>query len=115
MENNNLTYNEAKSLAATYQHLKGSKLFPDKDWRISSVAVAPANSLEKWLFAHIYMDTQDEEQALRFYKKEGYDVILISVYDPVAELVTFQTLDEYLMKNNREEFHYSYMALPASV
>lgn len=89
---------EAAAIARSYQHLVGQKLMANEEWPIHCVAVAPADRLSKWLFAHIYMDTRNEQEALRFYKKDVYDVILISVCNPLAERVTFLELDEYLRR-----------------
>ncbi len=91
-----LTLEQAGVLAYQYQSLVGRPLCDTKDWLIDCVAIAPADPLNQWLFAHLYMDTGCIVQAGHFYHHNTFDVLLISVYDRSREGVAFKDLRSYL-------------------
>lgn len=87
---------EAQALCERYQYLVGKKMFPDKDWTIDCVAVAPADRLNQWLFAHFYLEAACPKAALNFYQHPGFDVIVLSVHDRKLEAVAFKDIRTYL-------------------
>jgi hypothetical protein len=98
-----LTLQEAQELCGTYQHLIGQRLFPDKDWTIDCVAVAPADRLSQWLFAHFYLECGCPRSAIRFYKTGGYSVIALSVRDRRPESIVFRELSACLAEQAAPE------------
>ena len=96
MKKQPLTLEQAGLLASEYQALVGLPLCSTQDWRIDCVAIAPADPLNQWLFANIFMDTGCQIQAGQFYRHNAFDVLLISVYDRSHEMVAFKSLRSYL-------------------
>lgn len=96
MKKQPLTLEQAGVLAQEYQALVGRPLCATEDWLIDCVAIAPADPLNQWLFANIYMDTGCQIQAGQFYRHAAFDVLLISVYNRSLEMVAFKSLRSYL-------------------
>ena len=78
-----LNLHEAETICGNYQHL-ADKVFIEGSrvlGKIEQVAIAPADSFNKWLFMDIYKQLHCLKDAMRFYKKQEYDVVvIISLY-----------------------------------
>src|SRR3954469_813137 len=96
MEKTSFTLLQAEAICRQYQHLVNKRLYDDKDWLIDCVAVAPADSLNQWLFAHSYMDFGCPIAARSFYKHNAYDVIVISIHNRKQEMLAFKDIRTYL-------------------
>src|SRR4051812_3870272 len=90
------TLQEAQAICEQYQYLQGKLMFPDKDWTIDCVAIAPADRLNQWLFAHFYLDFGCPVAALRFYKYDRYDIIVLSIRDRNNMEVVFKDIRSFL-------------------
>lgn len=103
METKYFTLAQAEAICRRYQHLVNKPLNADKGWLIDCIAVAPADNLNQWLFAHSYMDLGDPVAARLFYKHNTYDVIAISVYDRKNELLAFKDI-RGVLESKGEQF-----------
>jgi hypothetical protein len=70
---------QARRLREAYSYLEGQELaLNDRTGgRIETVAVAPYDEINKWIFMQYYQESRDCEKALDFYEAPYYDVILI--------------------------------------
>jgi hypothetical protein len=96
MKNEPFDLETARKICAQHQYLVGQpfELSNIIYSRIEAVVVSPYSILDKWLFAEIYDMEKDADKALSIYKKDSYDVIVIS-YIKNSE-ITFKDLRTYL-------------------
>lgn len=94
----------AELLATEYQDLLNARFDAEHDWKIDCVAAAPADVLNQWFFANLYMDNGTVIGAAQFYNHTAYDVLLISIQNRAEHRVAFKTLRAYL-KERGETLH----------
>src|ERR1044071_3681143 len=99
MREPSLTYAEAKALCLRYQYLVGRALTtePTDFSIIECVTVAPYDEVNKWIFAHHYMESGHPCEEMEFDHYPFYDVILLARYKSNTS-VLYTDLDSYLQQ-----------------
>lgn len=99
MVNFSEAYTEAKAQAKrdAYRHLIGSTYYTDQsDWGvIQDIAIAPYESLNRYIFAWFYTHYNDAVRAINFYTAPYFDVYIIAL-SADGKSYGFRKLDSYL-------------------
>lgn len=97
MKTQQLSLVEARLLCRQYQHLSGRILLnePTDLYKIECVAVAPYDDINKWIFAHNYVNGDNLENAMAFYKGPYYDVLLLARNAGDDSVIVYKSLHNY--------------------
>jgi hypothetical protein len=97
-----MTLAEAEHLCDLYSILKGEVLCGcgEQQNLIDSVAVAPFDRLNKWIFVYFFLETDDIKQSIEFYKYSDFDVVLMS-RDHANNEITYKDLRSYLLEQKK--------------
>lgn len=97
-----LTLLQAEKLSQDFQHLKG-QVFSNEyalAATIESVAIAPYDDINKYIFVLAYREHNDPEEALKLYKGPLFDVLILGRLVSDRVQVVYRDLASYLLENN---------------
>lgn len=104
-----MTFAEAEHFCDLYSILKGEVLCGsgDQQYIIDTVAVAPFDRLNKWIFVYFFLETNDLQQSMDFYKYSDLDVVLMS-RDMANNEIIYKDLRSYLLEQQKTYAHGSF-------
>jgi hypothetical protein len=102
MKTQQLTLLEARLLCRQYQHLSGRILFnePTDLYKIECITVAPHDDLNKWIFAHNYINGDSLDKAMEFYTGPYYDVLLLARNTGDESVLVYKSLHNYQQQSS---------------